>query len=314
VDLIASSEVVRKALESARAGGASVALVPTMGALHAGHISLIGAARRECDCIAVSIFVNPTQFGDAADLAAYPRNIDTDLEMCRAAGVDIVFAPSVPEMYPQGSLDTAVVPGQLSDVLEGPSRPGHFIGVATIVTKLLSIAGSCRAYFGEKDFQQLAIVRRLVSDLDFAVEVVGCPTVREADGLAMSSRNGRLAPPERRAATSLIRALSAGADLVAAGERSARNVGTALRAALDAEALVRPDYAAVADPLSLRAVSDITADVRLLVAAEVGPVRLIDNLAAVPPAPAVNCAAAEAGGTARTARNARNVWTGESER
>jgi pantoate--beta-alanine ligase len=243
----------------------------------------MGAARRECDCVAVSIFVNPTQFGDASDLAAYPRNLDTDLAMCRAAGVDVVFAPSVAEMYPEGSLDTAVVPGQLSEVLEGPSRPGHFTGVATIVTKLLSIAGSCRAYFGEKDFQQLAIVRRLVGDLDFAVEVVGCPTVREADGLAMSSRNGRLDPAERRAATALVRALSAGADLVAAGERSASRVEAAMTAVLDAEALVRADYAAVADPMSLRAVSDITTEVRLLVAAGVGPVRLIDNLAAVPP-------------------------------
>jgi pantoate--beta-alanine ligase len=298
VDLIASGEVVRKALQSARAGGASVGLVPTMGALHAGHISLVGAARRECDCVAVSIFVNPTQFGDVADLKAYPRNLDTDLDMCRAAGVDVVFAPSVAEMYPQGSLDTAVVPGQLSEVLEGPSRPGHFTGVATIVTKLLSIAGGCRAYFGEKDFQQLAIVRRLVSDLDIAVEVIGCPTVREADGLAMSSRNGRLAPPERRAATALHRALSAGVDLVVAGERSARHVGAAMAAVLDSEALVRTDYVAVADPVDLRPVSDITSEVRLLVAAEVGAVRLIDNLAAVPPWPILARAAAEAAETA----------------
>jgi pantoate--beta-alanine ligase len=298
VDLIASGEVVRKALQSARAGGASVGLVPTMGALHAGHISLIGAARRECDCVAVSIFVNPTQFGDVADLKAYPRNLDTDLDMCRAAGVDVVFAPSVAEMYPQGSLDTAVVPGQLSEVLEGPSRPGHFTGVATIVTKLLSIAGGCRAYFGEKDFQQLAIVRRLVSDLDIAVEVIGCPTVREADGLAMSSRNGRLAPPERQAATALHRALSAGVDLVVAGERSARHVGAAMAAVLDSEALVRTDYVAVADPVDLRPVSDITSEVRLLVAAEVGAVRLIDNLAAVPPWPILARAAAEVAETA----------------
>ncbi|MGA2209693.1 MAG: pantoate--beta-alanine ligase [Acidimicrobiales bacterium] len=298
MDLIASGEVVRKALQSARAGGASVGLVPTMGALHAGHISLIGAARRECDCVAVSIFVNPTQFGDVADLKAYPRNLDTDLDMCRAAGVDVVFAPSVAEMYPQGSLDTAVVPGQLSEVLEGPSRPGHFTGVATIVTKLLSIAGGCRAYFGEKDFQQLAIVRRLVSDLDIAVEVIGCPTVREADGLAMSSRNGRLAPPERQAATALHRALSAGVDLVVAGERSARHVGAAMAAVLDSEALVRTDYVAVADPVDLRPVSDITSEVRLLVAAEVGAVRLIDNLAAVPPWPILARAAAEVAETA----------------
>jgi pantoate--beta-alanine ligase len=285
VDLIASKDVARKALHAARATGASVGLVPTMGALHLGHVSLVEAARRECDCVAVSIFVNPTQFGDPSDLAAYPRDLDTDLEICRNAGADVIFAPSVTEMYPLGSLETAVVPGSLADVLEGPSRPGHFTGVATVVTKLLSIAGCCRAYFGEKDFQQLAIVRRLVADLDLEVDVVGCSTVREPDGLAMASRNGRLDPSERRAAAVLWRALSAGRDLIAAGATSGREVSATMTAVLGSETQVHVDYAVVADPASLRLVTDISAEVRLLVAARVGPVRLIDNIGASPPLP-----------------------------
>jgi pantoate--beta-alanine ligase len=282
VDLITSKEILRKALQAARAEGASVGLVPTMGALHGGHVSLVEAARRECDCVAVSIFVNPAQFGDLSDLAAYPRDLDTDLEICRRAGADVIFAPVAAEMYPRGQLETAVVPGALAGVLEGPSRPGHFAGVATVVTKLLSIAGSCRAYFGEKDFQQLAIVRRLVADLDLANEVVGCPTVREGDGLAMSTRNGRLDPAERAAATVLWRALCAGRALVAAGSSSGAEVSALMGAVLGEEPIVQPDYVAVADPASLRVVTDISAEVRLLVAATVGPVRLIDNVGARP--------------------------------
>lgn len=280
MDLITSNDVARKALHAARVSGASVGLVPTMGALHDGHVSLVEAARRDCDCVAVSIFVNPTQFGDAADLAAYPRDLDTDLEICRRAGADMVFAPSVEEMYPLGALETAVVPGSLADVLEGLSRPGHFTGVATMVTKLLSIAGSCTAYFGDKDFQQLAIVTRLVADLDLEAGVVGCPTVREPDGLAMSSRNGRLSPVEREAATVLWRALSAGSDLVAGGSASGLEVAATMTAVLGGEPIVDTDYAVVADPASLRVVTDISSEVRLLIAAKVGSVRLIDNVAA----------------------------------
>jgi pantoate--beta-alanine ligase len=286
VDLIRSIDALRKALHGARATGASVGLVPTMGALHAGHVSLVEAARRECDCVAVSIFVNPSQFGDPSDLAAYPRDLATDLEMCRLAGADVTFAPSLAEMFPLGSRGTTVVPGSLADVLEGRSRPGHFSAVATVVTKLLSIAGSCRAYFGEKDFQQLAVVRQLVADLDLEADVVGCPTVREPDGLAMSSRNGQLGPAEREAATALWRALRTGRELIAAGSASAAVVSAAMAGVLDAEPLVRIDYAVVADPSSLRVVTEIAAEVRLLVAAGVGKVRLIDNVAAMPERPA----------------------------
>ena len=286
MDLITSRAVLREELCNARSGGGTVGFVPTMGALHGGHLSLVSAAREDCDCVAVSIFVNPTQFGDPADLAAYPRDLERDLSMCTAKGVDFVFCPAVEEMYPGGSLDTAVVPGSLAEVLEGPSRPGHLSAVATVVTKLLSIVGTCRAYFGEKDFQQLAVVRRLVADLDLPVEVVGCPTVREEDGVAMSSRNLRLGASERQAATALLRALLEGAGKVARGERSGAIVARAMAAVLGAEPLVEVDYAAVADPRSLERVDDIVSEVRLLVAATIGPVRLIDNLAATPPAAA----------------------------
>ncbi|MGD0082635.1 MAG: pantoate--beta-alanine ligase [Acidimicrobiales bacterium] len=280
MDLVETKEAFRKALQSARDGGGSVGLVPTMGALHAGHLALVEAARSGCDCVAVTIFVNPTQFGDAADLAGYPRDLDTDLERCRDADVDVVFVPSVAEMYPAGPTETTVEPGALAQVLEGTSRPGHFVGVATIVTKLLGLAGSCRAYFGEKDFQQLAIVRRLVADLDLGVDVVGCPTVREPDGLAMASRNSRLSPPEREAAATLWRALRTGRDLIAGGERNPAPVEHAMAGVLRAEPMVDMDYAVVADPVSLRPVLDIESEVRLLVAAQVGPIRLIDNVAA----------------------------------
>jgi pantoate--beta-alanine ligase len=286
VDLIAWRDVFAKTLQSARAKGASVGFVPTMGALHAGHASLMAAARSQCDCVAVSIFVNPTQFGDDADLAAYPRDLDADLTVCEAEGADVVFAPSVSEMYPDGDLETAVVPGRLAEMLEGTVRPGHFTAVATIVTKLLSLAGPCQAYFGEKDYQQLVVVGRLVADLDLPAVVVGCPTVREPDGLALSSRNRRLGPAERAAAPRLFRALSEGAALVVAGERSGNSVAAAVSALLDAEPLIELDYVAVADPVTLMPVGEIAAAVRLLVAARLGPVRLIDNVAAAPARPA----------------------------
>ena len=208
----------RSALAEARAGGQSVGLVPTMGALHAGHLSLIDAARERCGLVAVTIFVNPLQFGDDTDFNAYPRRLQEDVACCESAGVGVVFAPSENETYPAGRSGTSVVPGPLASRLEGASRPGHFVGVTTIVTKLLSLADGCVAFFGEKDFQQLVIVRQLVDDLDLPAEIVGCPTVREPDGLAMSSRNRRLAPADREAAGSLWRSLVAGRDAVAGGE------------------------------------------------------------------------------------------------
>jgi pantoate--beta-alanine ligase len=283
VELIEDKHSLRRALAAEREAGRLVGLVPTMGALHAGHLSLVDAATAGCDIVAVTIFVNPLQFGDPSDLVAYPRNLERDLELCAQRGVGVVFAPTPAEMYPRGDSSTVVEPGPLASRYEGVSRPGHFAGVATIVTKLFSLAGPCRAYFGEKDFQQLAIVRRMAEDLDLPVEVMGCPIVREADGLAMSSRNGRLSPDEWTAATVLSRSLETGKALITdKGERSGGGVGSAMLDMLACAALVRPDYAVVADPISLEPVGTITGEVRLLVAADVGPVRLIDNMAAAP--------------------------------
>ena len=275
----------RDALDRARSTGRTVGLVPTMGALHDGHVSLITRARAECDVVAVSIFVNPLQFGDPEDMARYPRTLERDLVVCAQAGADVVFVPPVNEMYPSwpSAPATTVSVRGVSDRWEGAARPGHFDGVATVVSKLFSIAGACRAYFGLKDFQQLAVVRRLVSDLCLPIEVVGCPIVREVDGLALSSRNVRLSGPEREAATVLSRALAAGRAALAGGAQSGEEVERAMRAAVAGEPLVRLDYAVAVDAVSLeeaRILDDLSA-VRLLVAAQVGPVRLIDNSAAL---------------------------------
>ncbi|MHB1777685.1 MAG: pantoate--beta-alanine ligase [Acidimicrobiales bacterium] len=283
--VVTGADAFSARLEAARARGRRVGLVPTMGALHDGHRSLVDRAAAECDLVAVTIFVNPLQFGEQADLDGYPRTLEADLAVCDAAGVDVVFAPSVEEMYPSwpAPVATSVRVGGVAEPWEGASRPGHFDGVATVVTKLFALAGRCRAYFGEKDFQQLAVVRRLVGDLSLPVAVVGCPTVREPDGVAMSSRNARLSPTERQAATVLHRALEAGAAAMAAGERRPAAVADAMAAEVAAEPLARLDYAAAVDPddLSVPAVLDAGRPVRLLVAARVGDVRLIDNRAAV---------------------------------
>jgi pantoate--beta-alanine ligase len=242
---------LRKELDAARAAGRTVGLVPTMGALHEGHASLIRRSASECDVTAVTVFVNPLQFGAGEDLSTYPRDLDADVDVAGAAGAGVVFAPSVHEMYPDGVPAVTVhVAGE--DVLEGAARPGHFDGVATVVAKLFNLAGPCRAYFGEKDWQQLRVVRRLVADLSFPVEVVACPTVRERDGLALSSRNVRLSPAERNAATVLYRALTT---------YPARSMAEVVAE----EPLATLDYAEVLPD-------------RLVIAARIGGVRLIDNL------------------------------------
>jgi pantoate--beta-alanine ligase len=253
-----------------------------MGSLHEGHLSLIRRAAAECDVTAVTVFVNPLQFGDPDDLASYPRDLDRDLELASGSGADLVFAPSVAEMYPTPPATSVQVSG-LGDVLEGASRPGHFSGVATVVAKLLAVAGPCRAYFGEKDWQQLLVVRRLVADLSFPVEVVGCPTVREPDGLAFSSRNVRLSPAERAAAPVLHRALAAGLELVEAGERDAAAVRRRLVEAVAAEPGVALDYGEVVAADDLSPLDGLEGDVRLLVAARVGRTRLIDNVGTTVP-------------------------------
>lgn len=276
--VVETSAKLRRALDEVRAGGMRVGFVPTMGALHAAHRALIERAAAECDHVAVSIFVNPLQFDRADDLERYPRDVGTDLAVCEEAGVGTVFVPSVAEMYPEASATTVRVAG-LAERWEGASRPGHFDGVATVVAKLLSLAGPSRAYFGEKDFQQLAVVRRMARDLLLPVTVVGCPTVREPDGLALSSRNERLSAPERAAATVLSRALAAGRDAVGSGEDDPGAVAALMAGVVTAEPLARLDYAAAVDAADLcvpRSLS-VPGEVRLLVAAEVGSVRLIDN-------------------------------------
>ena len=281
-----------------RAAGRRVALVPTMGALHAGHVALCELARRRADRVWVSVFVNPTQFDDPADLARYPRDLPGDLERCRRAGVDLVFAPPAAELYPPGA-QTWVEVGELSRGLCGASRPGHFRGVATVVAKLLLAAKPHVAVFGEKDFQQLAVVRRLARDLCLDVEILGAPIVREADGLALSSRNARLDPRARREARCLARALDAAERAVAAGERSADRllalVARELRAAPGAEL----DYAELRDPATLAPAADPLAGPALLALAvrfrtPDAAVRLIDNRVLTPAPPERRAPATEA--------------------
>jgi pantoate--beta-alanine ligase len=293
MELVETAAGCRALVDAARATGRVVGLVPTMGALHAGHLSLMRRARTECEVVAVSIFVNPLQFGDPGDMAAYPRTLPRDLALCAEAGVDIVFAPPVTEMYPHwpAPVATSVSVSGVSEAWEGASRPGHFDGVATVVAKLFSIAGPGRAYFGEKDFQQLAVVRRMVADLSLPMEVIGCPTVREEDGLALSSRNVRLSAEERRAAVVLSRALAAGRAALAEGVRSPATLTGVMRGVVAGQPLVTLDYAVAVDAGTLVEPADVgdVPALRLLVAAQVGPVRLIDNCAAgavLPEAPA----------------------------
>ncbi len=259
-----------------RAAPGTVGLVPTMGCLHEGHLSLVAAARRENERVAATLFVNPTQFGPNEDFARYPRNLARDQALLEAAGCDLLFAPSVGEMYPPDT-ETTVDAGSVAWPLEGERRPGHFRGVATVVTKLLLILAPDRAYFGEKDAQQLAVIRRLVADLDLPVEVRSCPIVREPDGLAMSSRNTYLSPEERRAAAVLFVALERARALWRAGERSGPVLRRSLEETIAAQPLARLDYAAVADPSSFRPVETATGAVRLLLAVCFGSTRLIDN-------------------------------------
>jgi pantoate--beta-alanine ligase len=269
-------DVVRKELDEARAQGRAVGFVPTMGALHEGHLSLIRRSVAERDLTVVSIFVNPLQFGPSEDFARYPRPRERDLGVAAGAGADFVFAPSVEEMYSEPIVTRVTVAG-LGEGLEEVTRPGHFAGVATVVTKLFGIVGPCRAYFGEKDYQQLLVVSRLAADLSLPVEVVGCPTIRDTDGLALSSRNAYLSLGERRAATVLHRALRAAAEAVTRGERDAGRLRATMADVVSSEPLARLDYAEVADPTTLRPLDRVTGEARLLIAAWVGRTRLIDN-------------------------------------
>jgi pantoate--beta-alanine ligase len=269
-------EEVREAVRAARAEGRTIGLVPTMGAFHQGHVSLMQRARQETDHVVVSLFVNPTQFGPGEDLSAYPRDEQRDAEIAAAAGVDVLFAPPLEQVYPDG-FQTTVTVGALAEPLEGAQRPGHFDGVATVVTKLLNMVQPDVAFFGQKDAQQALIVRRVARDLDIPTRIEVCPTVREPDGLALSSRNAYLAPAERERAVALRRALDAAEQAVAAGERDAATVSAAAHAAMEPYG-VEPEYLALVDAESLAAVDQIDGrEILVALAARVGPARLIDN-------------------------------------
>ena len=267
----------REAVRDARRGRGAVGLVPTMGALHKGHMSLIRASVEQCAFTAVSIFVNPTQFGPAADFEGYPRMLDADLAACESAGVDLVFAPSVLAMYPAGVKTTVHLNG-VTDGLCGPGRPGHFDGVATVVSKLFNILPADLALFGEKDYQQLVVIRRMVRDLSIPIEIVGWPTVREPDGLACSSRNAYLSAGERKQASCLSSALFTAVDRIAAGKRDAAPIIGAIREEIVAAGPAEIEYVDIVDANTLDVMSIIDRPARICLAVRIGSCRLIDNV------------------------------------
>ncbi|MFQ5928120.1 MAG: pantoate--beta-alanine ligase [Acidobacteriota bacterium] len=277
VDLVKTVDGIRKRLQSVRLSGKIIGLVPTMGALHRGHFRLIKEARQDCHCVVVSIFVNPHQFGPGEDFEHYPGTLDSDLAYCEELSVDVVFAPSVEEMYPREQL-TFVEVAKLGDYLCGPHRPGHFKGVATVVLKLFNIVQPDRAYFGEKDAQQLAIVRRMVQDLNIPVDIVSVSTVRESDGLAISSRNQYLGLKERQRAPVLYRALQIAKEQIQAGETGSQYILRKALRVLEEEPLVEVDYLDVVDPEQMQPVSKVVGPVRVCAAIRIGSARLIDNI------------------------------------
>lgn len=280
MQLVRSTTEVRATVRAARAtGGDVVGLVPTMGYLHEGHLSLMRAARRECRFVVVSIFVNPTQFGPGEDLERYPRDLERDMALCEQVPVDLIFHPSAAEIYPQPYL-TSVQVSEITERLCGASRPGHFQGVATVVSKLLNIVKPDIAYFGQKDAQQVVVIRQMVRDLNLDVEIRSVPIVREPDGLAMSSRNVYLSPEERRAALGLSRALHMAQGRVASGERDLAGLCAAVRAVIAAEPLAQIDYVEIVDPTSLLPMERLAPGGEALaaVAVKFGKTRLIDNL------------------------------------
>jgi pantoate--beta-alanine ligase len=275
--IIASIAEMRRIVVERRSAGEVVGLVPTMGFFHQGHISLMRAAREECGYVVVSLFVNPTQFGPGEDLEDYPRDLSRDVEMASEVGVDCIFHPRAEDMYPQPYL-TYVMVEEITDRLCGAARPGHFRGVATVVAKLFNIIPAHRAYFGLKDAQQVQVIRKMARDLDFDIEVIACPTVREGDGLAMSSRNVYLEPEERKAATVLYRSLQLAQELVATGEMDPEKVTGDMRALIAREPLVEPEYVVAVDWDLLTPVDRLRGRVLFALAARVGKARLIDNV------------------------------------
>ena len=266
---------LRAALSQARRDGRTIGLVPTMGAFHEGHLTLMRQAKSENDVVVVTLFVNPTQFNDLDDFDRYPRDPERDTQMAQAEGVDFLFTPTPEEVYPKG-FDTVVVVRALSERLEGASRPGHYAGVATVVTKLLSMAGADKAYFGEKDWQQLQIIKTLAQDLDIPTEIVSVPTVREPDGLALSSRNVRLTPEQRQAARVIPAALDNAQSIADTGVLDSYQLAAWMRQTIEVQPLAKVDYAVVVSPDTLQEVGTIEEGAVALIAATFGKVRLID--------------------------------------
>ncbi|GIU97922.1 MAG: pantothenate synthetase [Actinomycetota bacterium] len=283
MEVIRGAEALRRLVDERRAAGDRIGFVPTMGALHAGHRSLLRRARGERETVVASIFVNPRQFGPDEDLDRYPRDEPADLAVCRAEGVDLVFAPPVEEVYPPGVALVEPDPGPVGELFEGAARPGHFRGVLTVVYRLLEVVGPCAAYFGEKDAQQLFLVRRMAAEHGLAVEVVACPTVREPDGLAASSRNAYLTPEEREQAGCLFLALAEAAELARKGETDAHVLVAAMAREVGAAPLARIDYAAVVDDATFLPIALVDRPARAIVAARFPSARLIDNLLLPPP-------------------------------
>ncbi len=275
-EILRTPAAMRARSEDLRRDGKKIAVVPTMGALHDGHLTLLRAARAQADIVILTIFVNPTQFGPKEDLAKYPRDEAGDLAMAKTCGIDLAYCPTVEAMYPAGA-QTFIEVRELQQPMCGASRPGHFAGVATVVAKLFHATLPHVAVFGEKDFQQLAILRRMTRDLDFGIEIVGVPIVREPDGVALSSRNAYLQPDERLAARALSAGLAAAEAMFKAGERTAAALLAAARAPLEAEALARIDYVELRDATELTALTTLERPAVLAIAAFVGTTRLIDN-------------------------------------
>ena len=276
MELITTPSAMQRWTAAQRAAGHRVGLVPTMGALHEGHFALVTRARQSSDRVVVSIFVNPLQFNRSDDFDAYPRPIDDDLAMCREHGVDAVYAPTASTMYPAG-FETTVEPGALAEPLEGAGRPGHFRGVTTVVSKLFGAVRPDEAVFGRKDFQQLAIIRRMTIDLDMGIDIVGLDTVREYDGLAMSSRNRRLTAAQRAAAVCVPNALAAAATVLAAGNRDTADLLAAANGVLADEPTARVEYVAIVDPDTLQPIASVNEAALIVTAVWFGEIRLIDN-------------------------------------
>ena len=276
MQILSTVNEVRNAVKAWQKEGKTVGLVPTMGFLHEGHVSLINRAVAENDHVVVSIFVNPTQFGPNEDFEAYPRDLEMDAKMCEAAGADIIFHPEASEMYPENFSSFVNMTG-LTDALCGKSRPVHFQGVCTVVSKLFNIIPADNAYFGEKDAQQLAVIKRMVKDLNFDINIIGCPIIREDDGLAKSSRNTYLNSEERQAALVLSKAVNCGKEMVADGEKDASVILSAMKDIINAEPLARIDYVEMVDMNTMKNIDTVGGDVLCAMAVFVGKTRLIDN-------------------------------------